>query len=271
MHMPVQTVLGVHEAPPAVLRRGNGASPFVIVCDHAGRQVPAALCDLGLPHSELCRHIGWDIGAAGVSEALGAALDAATVLQTYSRLVIDCNRPPGHPTSIPAISDRTPIPGNAGLTPADRAAREAEIFHPYQAMIAALLDARAAAGKASVLIAVHSFTPVYQGTVRPMHAGMLFDRDARLGRALGRLLRRDPRLLVADNQPYALDQVTDYTVPVHGEQRGLICLEIEIRQDLIAGDGGQAEWAARLAETLPPALDEVLAQDARPQEESTSF
>jgi predicted N-formylglutamate amidohydrolase len=254
MHMPAQPLLGTNDPAAATLRRGNGASPFVIVCDHAGKHVPAALHDLGLPQSELSRHIGWDIGAAGVSEALGAALDAATMLQTYSRLVIDCNRPPGHATSIPAISDRTPIPGNAGLTVADRAAREAEIFQPYQAMIAALLDARAAAGQASVLIAMHSFTPVYQGTVRPMHAGMLFDRDPRLGLALGRLLRRDQRLIVADNEPYALDQVTDYTVPVHGEQRGLICLEIEIRQDLIAEDGGQADWAARLAEALPPAL-----------------
>ena len=260
MRTPKDALLGPGDPAPALLSRADGTSPFVIVCDHAGNAVPAALRDLGLPPAELSRHIGWDIGAAGVSEALGAALGATTIMQRYSRLVIDCNRPPGHATSIPAMSDHTVIPGNAGLALEDRAAREVAIFRPYQALIGRVLNERAQRGQPSVLIAVHSFTPVFQGAVRPMHAGMLFDREPWLGLALGELLRREPGLVVANNEPYALDQETDYTIPVHGEQRELVCLEIEIRQDLITSPAGQQEWAARLARLLPPALAQAVGQ-----------
>ena len=261
MRMPRDALLEPHEPAPAVLSREASTSPFMIVCDHAGNAVPAALRDLGLPPAELSRHIGWDIGAAGLSEALGAALGATTIMQRYSRLVIDCNRPPGHATSIPEMSDRTLVPGNAGLAPEDRAARESAIFQPYHALIGRTLNQRARSGQPSVLVAVHSFTPSFQGTGRPMHVGMLFDREPRLGLALGELLRGEPGLVVADNAPYALDQETDYTIPVHGEQRELICVEIEIRQDLIATPAGQDEWAARLTRLLPPALALAVAQD----------
>jgi predicted N-formylglutamate amidohydrolase len=254
MRMPDARLLARDEPAPVSVAREAGASPFVLVCDHAGRAVPRALNDLGLPDAERARHIGWDIGAAGVTEALGAALDAATLMQRYSRLVIDCNRPLGHATSIPEVSDGTRVPANAALSAEARTAREVALFHPYQDAIGLLLARRAASGQRSVLVAIHSFTPVFQGVTRKMHAGMLFGRDARLGHALGASLREDTALAVADNEPYALDYDTDYTVPVHGEARGLPCVEIEIRQDLIAEASGQVAWARRLAHHLPRAL-----------------
>ena len=253
MRMPRDALLEPHEPAPAVLSREASTSPFMIVCDHAGNAVPAALRDLGLPPAELSRHIGWDIGAAGLSEALGAALGATTIMQRYSRLVIDCNRSPGVPGSIPPISEHTPIPGNVGLTEADRAARVAEIFKPYHDRIAALLDARGAAGRRTIYIAMHSFTPVFKGESRAMEVGVLYNRDTRLALILLDLLRAEGDLTVGDNAPYAVSDVSDYGVPVHAERRGLAHVEIEIRQDLIADAQGEAAWAERMARLLAAA------------------
>jgi predicted N-formylglutamate amidohydrolase len=245
------TLLAPGEPDPVLVSHADGASPFVLTCDHAGRVVPRSLGTLGLPNHEFERHIAWDIGAWGVSLLLAEALDAATVGQAYSRLVIDCNRMPGVPTSIVEISELTPIPGNVGLTVAEREARAQEIFWPYQNRIKAVLDARA--NRPTALVTMHSFTPSFKGVSRPWHAGVLFNRDDRFARIVLDLLRREPGLVVGENEPYAVTDLTDYTVPVHGEKRGLPHVEIEIRQDLIAGEAGQRQWAERFACLLPEA------------------
>jgi predicted N-formylglutamate amidohydrolase len=215
--------------------------------------IPRSLDRLGLPEHETQRHIAWDIGIGAVGRQLSRLLDAAVVLQTYSRLVIDCNRDPKVPSSIPETSELTEIPGNRGLTEAARAARINEIFRPYHETIGAALDRRAVAGRASVLVALHSFTPVLKGVARPWHAAVLYNRDPRLAQSLFELLRAEERLVVGDNEPYAVTDLTDYTVPVHGERRGLIHVEIEIRQDQIDDPAGQTTWVQRLARLLPPA------------------
>ncbi len=227
-----------------------GASDFLLTADHAGRAIPRSLGRLGLPDIEMDRHIAWDIGIAGVTERLSAALDATAVLQTYSRLVIDCNRDPSVASSIPEISEATAIPGNLGLSQEARAARRQAIFEPYHARIRALLDAREAAARRTVFVAMHSFTPVFKGESRAMQVGVLYNRDARLAAIMLDLLRAEGDLVVGDNAPYAVSDVTDYGVPVHAERRGLSHVEIEIRQDLIAEETGQAEWAARFARLL---------------------
>jgi predicted N-formylglutamate amidohydrolase len=246
-------LLASDDPPPVRVLRPEGRSDFVLTADHAGRAIPKRLGTLGLPASELARHIAWDIGIAGVTERLSEALDAAAVLQNYSRLVIDCNRQPGLDSSIPTISELTAIAGNDGLSPAQGEARRREIFHAYHQRIAALLDARHASGRRTLLVAMHSFTPVFKSVARDVEVGILYNRDARFARIMLDLLRREGDLTVGDNQPYAVGDLSDYTVPVHGEQRGLPHVEIEIRQDLIADAAGQAEWAARLARLLPEA------------------
>jgi len=239
-------------APVRVLREAARSDLF-LTADHAGRTIPRNLRQLGLPDSELDRHIAWDIGIAGVTERLSAALDATAVLQTYSRLVIDCNRDPSVPSSIPEISETTDIPGNRGLSAAARAVRRSEIFEPYHARIGALLDARQAAAQRTVYVAMHSFTPVFKGESRAMQVGVLYNRDVRLAAIMLELLRAEGDLVVGDNAPYAVSDVTDYGVPVHAERRGLPHVEIEIRQDLIADEAGQAQWAARFARLLQAA------------------
>jgi len=246
-------LLGADDPLPYTLERPDARSACLLVVDHAGHRLPTVLGDLGVPEAERLRHIGWDLGVAELGRRLSARLDAWLILQRYSRLVIDCNREPGSPHSILTRSERTDIPGNVGVSVQDAAARRAEIFQPYHDRIAEELDARAAAGRASVLVLLHSFTPVYMDDARHWHAGVLYDRDTRIGHALLSLLRAEPGLEVGDNQPYAASATTDYTLTTHGEVRGLPYVEIEVRQDLIADAAGQDAWAERLARLLPQA------------------
>jgi predicted N-formylglutamate amidohydrolase len=240
-------LLEATDVPPVVEENSAGRSPFLLTCDHYGRLVPRALGDLGVPASEWERHIAWDIGIAGVAERLSQALDAHLVAQRYSRLVIDCNRPPDAPSSIPLISEATTIPGNDGLTRQEALARRQSIFEPYHARIAAIIDARLQRSMPTVLVSLHSFTPVYAGIARPWHIGTLYQHDRKLPPLLLQLFRAEPDLVVGDNEPYAVSDATDYTIPVHGEARGLMNTGIEIRQDLIADQSGQQQWADRLA------------------------
>lgn len=240
--------------PPVCVFNAEGASAFLIVADHAGNALPRSLGTLGLAAADRERHIAWDLGIAGVCRSLSSLLDATLIQQNYSRLVIDCNRPPGGAQSMPEVSDGTLVPGNLGLGMPARRAREAEIFAPYHTRIADELDRRQAARKPAVLIAMHSFTPVFDGFERPWHVGVLYHRDSRLAHAVLGELRRQAGLTVGDNEPYDVGEATDWTIPVHGEQRGILHLGIEIRQDLITRPEDQIAWAARLAAVLPPAL-----------------
>jgi predicted N-formylglutamate amidohydrolase len=236
-------LLAADEPPPVLAERLDSTSPFVFVSDHAGRRLPRALGDLGLAASDLERHIAYDIGILPVARRLAAAFDAPLLAQTYSRLVIDCNRAPHVAQSIPEASELTEIPGNKMLSPEQREARIEALFRPYHDRIDALLDARAARGLPSILIAMHSFTPVYMDVPRPWIVGLLYNRDPRLARPLLDLLNQEMAPYVGDGLPYAMDDLTDYTLPMHGERRGLLHVGFEIRQDLIGHASGQAEWA----------------------------
>jgi predicted N-formylglutamate amidohydrolase len=241
------------EPDPVVVRRAKGRSPFFLTCDHAGRRVPRALGDMGMPAAEFERHIAWDIGAAAVSRLMSDALDAPLIEQVYSRLVIDCNRDPSVESAMPEVSEVTAIPANVGLSQAARTARIEEIFEPYHAVIAGLLEKRAEVGRETILVAMHSFTPVFKGFVRPWHVGVLYNRTPGPARILFDLFEKEGDLVVGDNQPYHISDDTDYGIPVHGERRGIPHVELEIRQDLIADERGQAAWAERLCRLLPKA------------------
>jgi len=222
----------------------------VLVADHAGRLLPHALESLGLDEIDLVSHIAWDIGIAEVTANLSDTLDAPYVAQSYSRLVIDCNRSVGATDSIVAASAGTPIPGNQAISASDREARARHIFHPYHDHIRGLLDRRVRHNQPTIVVAMHSFTPVFMGNARPWHVGVLYGRDSRLADLLLGLLRSEPGLSVGDNEPYSASDGTDFTIAEHGERRGLPHVEIEIRQDLIADDRGRIEWSERFARLL---------------------
>lgn len=224
----------------------NGRSPFVLTCEHASRHIPSEYRGLGLAEAEIARHIGWDIGAAEVTRRLSARLDAPAFLSGYSRLLIDLNRPLGADSSIPLRSENTEIPGNRDLDADERARRAERMFHPFHAAVTDHLDERARRDRPIAILAIHSFTPVFKGVPRPWHAGVLFSHSRDWGEAVVERLGQDG-LTVAANQPYVIARDEDYTIPIHGEDRGLPALLIEIRQDLIADEAGAEEWAERLA------------------------
>ncbi len=158
------------EEAPALLVNGGGRTPYVLVCEHASNRLPKSLGTLGLPESELQRHIAWDIGAEKVARLLSRLIDAPLVLQRYSRLAYDCNRPPDSADAMPDVSETTHIPGNRNLSSDEKLMRTREIYRPFHATIADLLDRRAAGGTKSTVVTIHSFTPVYKGKPRAVEA-----------------------------------------------------------------------------------------------------
>jgi predicted N-formylglutamate amidohydrolase len=245
-----ETLLGPEEPAPFQIAHEQGRSAFFLTCDHGGKLLPRALSNLGLGPLDLDRHIAWDIGAAALARKLADALDGWLIVQTYSRLAIDCNRPLHSPTSIAPISEATAIPGNQHVSAAGADARRRAIFQPYHDRIVAELDARKISGRRTILVTVHSFTPEYHGERRPWHVGVLYHRDVRLPRILLDIFREESALVVGDNQPYSVNDESDYAIPVYGERRSIPHVELEVRQDLLADEAGQAEWAQRLARAL---------------------
>ena len=242
-------LLAADEPHPVIHERPNAASPYLISCDHAGHRIPRSLGDLGVSAGDRTRHIAWDIGALGVARALAELLDGELVAQAYSRLVIDCNRPPTSAELFTTRSEATDVPGNRDLSTAARAARTAHIYAPYHACLSSVLDTRARLGRPSIFVAVHSFTPVYLDHIRPWQLGILSGEDRRVADPMLEFLRQQSDLCVGDNEPYRIDE-KDHGIPVHALARGLPHVLLEIRQDLITAPRDQRSWAERLAQTL---------------------
>ncbi len=249
-------LLTAADAPPVEHVNAEGKAPVLVTCDHASRRVPKALRNLGLDAASLKLHIGWDIGAADVARGLARRLDAPAILAGYSRLVIDCNRDLDDPTSMPAVSDGVPVPGNQDLSPAAKAQRVETLFRPYHRAIETALDGFAQRGVHPAVLSIHSFTPVMNGFERPWHIGILWDKDPRMAVPVLAALRREAGLVVGDNEPYSAREPAGYTVRTHAERRGLPHLNVELRQDLVASEAGTAEWADRLVRVLTTILED---------------
>ncbi len=235
------------DPPAAETVNPDGTSPYVLLCEHASNHIPARYARLGLDEPELERHIAWDIGAENVARVLSRLIDAPLLLQRYSRLAYDCNRPPESPDAIPETSELTIIPGNKNLTPDEKLARARDIYRPFHDGISALLDRRAAHSVKSAIVSLHSFTPVYKGKPRSVELGILHDRDATLS---SKLIKGFPNVDARLNEPYGPKDGVLHTLNMHGFARGLQHAMIEIRNDLITAERGQDEWAQRLSVPL---------------------
>ena len=241
----------VEIAPPAPSPAVPG---LVLICDHARNAVPPEIGDLGLPPSDMTRHIAYDLGARGVTLGLAERLGAGAVLSTWSRLVIDPNRGEDDPTLVMKLYDGSIVPANRDVGPEEIARRIATYHRPYHEAVDAALDAVIAAGQRPVLVSIHSFTPQFRGRDwRPWHVGVLWDRDDRLVRPLMDRLALESGLVIGDNEPYT-GQLDGDCMARHGTGRGIAHALIEIRNDLISTPEHESDWAARLAPVLRDAV-----------------
>ena len=234
----------------------TGGRPLLLLCDHAGKEVPGGLATLGISADLLARHIGWDIGAADLTRALARRLGAAAVLNHCSRLVIDPNRRPGSPTSVPPISDGTVIPGNQNLGRAGLAERVRRYFLPYHRAVARRIASFRRAGQVPAVLSIHSFTPRMHGLDRPWQVGVLWRHDRRIAAPVLAALRARGDLVVGDNQPYSGLGEFGFTVEFHTQRTRLPHVMFEIRQDEIATPEGAERYAGILADALEPTLSD---------------
>ena len=241
-------LLAPDEQPAVEVHEGGG--PLVVVCEHASNRLPRALGDLGLDPSDLTRHIAWDPGAADLAAGIAGQLGASLVLQRYSRLAVDCNRDPSRPDAIAPHSEDTAIPGNADLSAEAKANRIRALWAPFHAALDRLIEKRRAGRRLIGVVTIHSFTPVYRGVTRPWHVGVISTGDRRFAEAMLAALRRDPKLVVGDDQPYSAKDHVDYTIGRHGRDRGLPHVMIEVRNDLLRAARDIAAWTERLSEAL---------------------
>ncbi|MYE06292.1 MAG: N-formylglutamate amidohydrolase [Chloroflexi bacterium] len=244
-HVVARTLLSAKDPDPVEVAHADSASPVFLLCEHAGRDIPEALGDLGIAKTILDSHRGWDIGAEALARKLAERLGAPLVIQRYSRLVIDCNRPPDSPLSVPLESDHAPVPGNQAASAAERSARVEEIFAPMNAAVGKLIEGRHAA------FSVHSFMPKLDGVARPWQAGFLSRTDLATARALcGHVAVARPDLTLAVNKPYRIEAKSDWFIPAHAEPRGLTHSLIEVRNDQLGEEAGIALWADLLADAI---------------------
>jgi predicted N-formylglutamate amidohydrolase len=242
------SLLGPDDPPPFEIINPDGKAQLLLVSDHASRKTPAMLGNLGISDAEFDRHIAYDIGTEAVTRILSERLDAPAVLAGYSRLVLDLNRPPGHPQSIPAISDATPVPANQNLSEAEKDLRISELHDPYHEAITHMIAHIWNRGSAPALFSVHSFTPNFGTEPRPWDVGILWKRDPRLAAPLMGMFR-GRGMNVGDNKPYSAHELA-YTVDVHATASGLAACSIEIRQDQVADQSGIDRWSDVIVDDL---------------------
>ena len=258
-----EALIAPSEGPAFAIRHPDGASDVVLVCEHASKTMPKALGTMGLDEVKLASHIAWDIGAQRVAEMLSDRLNASLVSQRFSRLAYDCNRPPEADGAYPERSEIYDVPGNAGLSASDKVRRADALYHPFHQAIDGLIDRRLAEGRNVVLVTVHSFTPVYFGTRRDGHLGILHDDDNRLADVMLDVSAALELDQVLRNYPYGPEDGVTHTLKRHGLTRQIANVMLEIRNDLISDDAGQATWAGRIAELLEMSLERLNAEGGR--------
>lgn len=232
---------------PVEIVDGDFGLGMLIVADHAMRHMPPEYGRLGMPDHEFDRHIAYDIGVEGVVRHLAELTGAPAVMARFSRLLIDPNRGQDDPTLVRQIYDGAIIPGNYPLYPSELRRRTETYYRPFrEAVEETACRIENTTKSAAMIVSIHSFTPKMGNRPRPWHIGLLWDRDDRVFRKLHTDLKADPSLVVGDNEPYDGALKGD-TLHEHGTAKGRAHVLIEIRQDLIAADAGQRQWADRLS------------------------
>ncbi|MCF4098395.1 N-formylglutamate amidohydrolase [Maritalea mediterranea] len=251
---PAQRLLTDADPNPIDFFNPEGDADVLLVCEHAGQMVPEKLNGLNLADTDMDKHIGWDIGAAAVTKRMAKLLNAPALLQRYSRLVVDCNRPPEAPDAMPEIADNVPIPGNQNLSAIARQQRVDEIFWPFHHAVEDAIHSK----RYRLVLSIHSFTPTLGEEPRPWPLAFLYRGDAATPTMLAKYVQQaQPDLAIGMNQPYQIDDESDWFVPHHGERNNIPHSLIEIRNDQISTENGQNLWAAQLALATTQYLDDL--------------
>ena len=233
-------LLSESDIEPVEVVNPDSGSPLILLCEHAGSAIPKALGTLGVDKSVMASHRASDLGAERLARRLAERLRAPLIIQQYSRLVIDSNRPPGTQGSIPEFSDDEPIHGNCNLSSEEKDFRRTEIFDPMDRAIEELFNIR----PRRAAFSIHSFTPRFNGMTRPWHAGFLSRQNTETAERMRSIVKRSsPGSVVALNEPYRIDDETDWFIPVHVEPRGIAHCLIEVRNDQLASSEGASHWA----------------------------
>lgn len=242
------------DGEPVAVENADGKGEVLLVCEHASRRLPERYGDLGLSQEALSSHIAWDPGALSVARLMSKSLDAALIFQRFSRLIYDCNRPPQSPSAMPDASEIFRIPGNEDLSQAEKTRRTAALYMPFHDRIREEIVARRIRGQRTVLVTVHSFTPVYFGRERPVEIGILHDTDSRLADRMLNAAADTHLYRVERNEPYGPADGVTHTLEVHALPSGLLNVMIEIRNDLITDETGQGVVADFLTGLLREGL-----------------
>jgi predicted N-formylglutamate amidohydrolase len=240
----------------------KGLSTVLLICEHASPRLPQRYGDMGLSEDARMSHIAWDPGALAVARLMCEGLDATLIYQRFSRLVYDCNRPPASPVAMRDVSEVFRIPGNENLSEAERSRRTTALYLPFHGRIREEIASRRARGLETVLVTVHSFTPVYFGKRRDVEIGVLHDIDSRLA---DRMLEdavlehasETRRYRVERNEPYGAADGVTHTLEVHALPAGLLNVMIEVRNDLIEDETGQRVAAGFLTGLLRESLARI--------------
>jgi predicted N-formylglutamate amidohydrolase len=255
----MKKILQNAEPPPFRWENKQGAGRGFVLCDHASCRVPKALKNLGMKKSDLRRHIGWDIGVTGAGRHIARKLDMPLLLASYSRLVADLNRAPGHRECMAEVSDHIPVPANMGLSAREKKRRLDEIFWPYQMEIGRQTKKMLGRDIVPLLVAVHSFTPQMDGKKRPWDIGILFNHEKKIAKTFAREFRkRYPKYRIGENAPYSLkdERFKGSTIWRWGEQQGLPYIFVEFRQDLIDTPRKARRWANMFLTCLAAVLED---------------
>jgi predicted N-formylglutamate amidohydrolase len=250
-------LLTAAEGAVVTVENAAGKSPVLLVCEHASMRLPASLGTLGLSPEALTAHLAWDPGALAVARKLSARFDATLVFQNFSRLAYDCNRPPESPDAMPSVSEVFEIPGNRNIEPAERQARVDEIYRPWQRKMSEVIAARKAGARETVLVTIHTFTPVYKGIRRDVEIGILHDKDSRLADAMLSRAGQDSGYRIQRNAPYGPEDGVTHTLVEHGLANRLPNVMIEVRNDLVGDEMGQS----RVSSLLEALVSESLAEE----------
>ena len=249
-------LIGAGDPPPFELYNENGTAPILLVCDHASREFPAAMHQLGLADWVLDQHVACDIGAELVTRHLADQLNAPAVLAGYSRLIVDLNRQLHHDSAFIKVSDGIAIPGNLDIGDDERQQRIDSFFNPYHDEITRQLEKFKARDIVPAFLSIHTCTPVFNNVVRHCQIGVMWDSDPRIPLPLMERLREVPDLEVGDNEPYSGRHPNDYTIDYHAERTGLPNVGIEVRQDLVNSPEGAEKWARILGDAFESVLED---------------